>query len=63
MTFRSRGRIFEYRKYLFKKHNLRTGSPLINQLKLAGGLLCQAVQVAVMPSPGSYCSLTPVILG
>ena len=40
-----------------------TGSPLMNQLRLAGGLLCQAVQVAVMPSPGSYCSLTPVIRG
>ena len=40
-----------------------TGSPLINQLRFAGGLLCQDVQVAVIPSPGSYCSLTPVIRG
>ena len=35
----------------------------MNQLRFAGGLLCQAVHVAVMPSPASYCSFTPVILG
>ena len=45
--------------------NQLTGSPLINQERFAGGLLCHDVHIAVIVSPTLTFppSLTPVIVG